>query len=94
AFREFNIKAGDTEGLVQYALGIKGINVGILMTPQDNMVKFSFRSRNEVSAAELAKEFGGGGHFYAAGGRIIASMEEAEQRIKEVLEKHKAEVVK
>jgi phosphoesterase RecJ-like protein len=89
AFREYNIKSGDTEGLVQYALGITGINVGILMTPQDNIVKFSFRSRNEVSAADLAKEFGGGGHFYAAGGKVVDTLEAAEEQLLAVLEKHK-----
>lgn len=88
-FKQFNVKSGDTEGLVQYALGIKGINLGILMTPQDNIVKLSFRSRNDVSAAEIAKEFGGGGHFYAAGGRSKLSMEETEERLLGLLQQRK-----
>ncbi|MEM7371576.1 MAG: bifunctional oligoribonuclease/PAP phosphatase NrnA [Bacteroidota bacterium] len=91
-FKKFNVKSGDTEGLVQYALGIKGINLGILMAPQDNIVKLSFRSRNEVSSADLAKEFGGGGHFYAAGGRSQGNLEETEQRLIELLEKRKLEL--
>ncbi|RMG70868.1 MAG: bifunctional oligoribonuclease/PAP phosphatase NrnA [Bacteroidetes bacterium] len=84
-FRQFNVRTGDTEGLVNYALSIKGIDLGIMMSAQDDMVKFSFRSRNEVSASELAGHFNGGGHFYAAGGRIKADMDTAEKQLLETL---------
>ena len=89
-FKEFNVKSGETEGLVNYALSIKDINLGVLMTAQDDIIKMSFRSRGEVSSSDLAKEFDGGGHFYAAGGKSKSSMEEAEQKLLASLEARKA----
>ncbi|TAE59130.1 MAG: bifunctional oligoribonuclease/PAP phosphatase NrnA [Bacteroidetes bacterium] len=82
-FRQFNVRTGDTEGLVNYALSIKGVQLGVLITAQDDIVKLSFRSRNEVSSAELAKHFGGGGHFYAAGGKSQGPIEEVEKKLLE-----------
>lgn len=88
-FRQFPIKTGDTEGLVNYALSLKGVNMGVLLTANDEIIKLSFRSRGNVSSKEFAENFGGGGHFYAAGGRSRQSMEETEQRFLELLEENK-----
>lgn len=88
-FKQFNVKAGDTEGLVNYALSIKDVNLAIMMTPQDDIIKMSFRSRGEVSASEFAQQFGGGGHFYAAGGKSTASLDDTEKILLEMLENHK-----
>ncbi|MEO0898898.1 MAG: bifunctional oligoribonuclease/PAP phosphatase NrnA [Bacteroidota bacterium] len=88
-FKTFNLKSGDTEGLVNYALSIDGIKLGALISTQEDIVKFSLRSRDNVSASQLAQHFGGGGHFYAAGARITASIEEAEQKFLELLEEEK-----
>lgn len=84
-FRKFNVRMGDTEGLVNYALGIKGITLAVLISEQDDITKMSFRSRADVSAAALAEKFGGGGHFYAAGGRTQASIDETEKQLLEIL---------
>ena len=92
-FKTFNVKSGETEGLVNYALGIKGINLGVLLTAHDNIIKMSFRSRGEVSSNEIAGEFGGGGHFYAAGGKSKLSMEETEARLISLLEERKSILV-
>ncbi len=88
-FRQFNVKTGDTEGLVNYALSLKDINLAVLLSQQDDMTKLSFRSRNEVSAAALAEQFNGGGHFYAAGGRIQASPDDTEKKLLDLLEQTK-----
>lgn len=88
-FKQFHIKSGETEGLVNYALGLKDINLGVLMTEQDDLVKLSFRSRGSVGASEIAKLFGGGGHFYAAGGKSTESMDDTEKRFLEILEEKK-----
>lgn len=88
-FKEFNVKAGETEGLVNYALGIKGIRLATLITTQDNIVKLSFRSRDDFAANEFAANFGGGGHFYAAGGKSTTSLEETEQKFLDLLEQYK-----
>ncbi len=91
-FKEYNIRLGDTEGLVNYALSIKDINLAVLMTQQDDLTKLSFRSRNHVSAAALAENFNGGGHFYAAGGRLQASPDDTEAKLLELLNQYKEDL--
>lgn len=88
-FKQYYIKAGDTEGLVNYALGIENINFGVLITANDDMVKLSFRSRGSFASNEFAKHFDGGGHFYAAGGRSKESLEEVEKKFLALLEDYK-----
>lgn len=88
-FKEYNVKTGDTEGLVNYALGIKDVSLGILLTVKDNLVKLSFRSRGSVNSAELASHFEGGGHFYASGGRSTDSLEATEKKLLDLLEANK-----
>lgn len=92
-FRQFPIKTGDTEGLVNYALSIKGVSMGVLLTANDEIIKLSFRSRGNVSSKEFAENFGGGGHFYASGGRSKLSMEETEKRFLELLEENKEKLL-
>lgn len=88
-FKTYNIKTGETEGLVNYALGIRNVKLGVLMTVQDNIVKLSFRSRGQVNSAQLAGNFGGGGHFYASGGKSTGTLEETEKKFLALLEEHK-----
>lgn len=88
-FKTYNIKTGETEGLVNYALGIRNVKLGVLMTVQDNIVKLSFRSRGQVNSAQLAGNFGGGGHFYASGGKSTGTLDETEKKLLALLEEHK-----
>ena len=53
------------------------------------MVKMSFRSRGTFASNEFAKNFNGGGHFYAAGGKSKESLEEVEKKFLSLLEEHK-----
>ena len=67
--RNYSAQKGDTEGLVNYALSIKGIKMAALFKESDNMVKMSFRSIGEFSVNDFARtNFEGGGHNNAAGG--------------------------
>jgi phosphoesterase RecJ-like protein len=90
-FRQFNVRTGDTEGLVNFGLSIKGIDLSVLITAQEDLVKLSFRSRNEFSSNELAQQFNGGGHFYAAGGKSSGTMESVEQQLLSLIAAHYAE---
>ena len=58
----------DTEGLVDYARSIAGVEVGILIEERDGAVKASLRSKDPLYRVdEVAKRFDGGGHACAAG---------------------------
>lgn len=84
--QQFNFKPGDTEGFVNQALWIEGVQVSAMFTEKNNMVKISFRSRNGFPANAFSeKYFGGGGHFNAAGGESKLSLEETLERFKLVL---------
>ena len=79
--RKFDHQSGDTEGIVNYALGIKGIRLAAFFCEQDGLIKISFRSKDGFSVKELAAaHFSGGGHTYAAGGRSHESLESTVNR--------------
>lgn len=61
----------DVDGFVQHTLAIAGVGMGIMIVELDNQVKLSFRSKGETYVRDLAATFGGGGHVYAAGARVV-----------------------
>jgi phosphoesterase RecJ-like protein len=85
----FNIKTGDTEGLVSYTLSLEGVKLGALFIDRGPLVKISFRSVGNFPANELAGHFNGGGHFNAAGGSSTETLDETVQRFFAILEKYK-----
>jgi phosphoesterase RecJ-like protein len=65
----------DTEDFVQYCRAIDGVEVGILFIEQaDGAIKVSFRSRDQVNVADIARAFGGGGHARASGATLPGPM--------------------
>jgi len=48
----------------------RGIDVIVKWSVVGNLVSLSFRTNGRISAIDLAKRFGGGGHERAAGGRL------------------------
>jgi phosphoesterase RecJ-like protein len=67
--KKHNAQKGDTEGLVNYALSIKGIVMAALFKESEGMIKISFRSKGKFSVNDFARNnFEGGGHTNAAGG--------------------------
>lgn len=66
---KYNVKTGDTEGLVNYALSIKGIILAAVIIDRGEERKSSFRSKGGFDVNTFARKyFNGGGHFNAAGG--------------------------
>jgi len=77
----YEIKTGDTEGLVNYPLSIQGIKMAALIIDRDEEVKCSFRSKGDFDVNTFARNyFDGGGHFNAAGGRSTDTLEVTVQR--------------
>ncbi len=73
----FNYQVGDTEGVVNYALSISGINLAALFSDRDGVIHASFRSKGHFRVDDLARDhFEGGGHANAAGAYSYVSMEE------------------
>ena len=84
--QRYNIKTGDTEGLVNYLLTIQGIKFGALVIDRDGERKWSFRSKGDFDVNTFARQhFEGGGHFNAAGGRDSESLESTVKKFKQVI---------
>lgn len=86
---QFDVKSGDSAGLVNYCLSMKGINFGVFMVEKDGLIKMSFRSRGTFSAQKVALQFNGGGHFHASGGRSEVSLEETEEKLLAIVKEQK-----
>jgi len=84
----FEARSGDTEGLVNEALRIAGVNLAAFFSEApDGRIKLSLRSRGSFSVREVAAEhFNGGGHFNASGGAVEgATLEEVCARFESLL---------
>ncbi len=76
---EFHFVKGDTEGIVNYGLTIKGIHLAAIFIEHkdENIIKISLRSHGAFDVNQLAREhFNGGGHINAAGGKSNLSLKE------------------
>lgn len=73
---KYDIKTGDTEGLVNYPLSIEGIKLAAIIIDRGEERKSSFRSKGNFDVNTFARKyFNGGGHFNAAGGFSTESLE-------------------
>lgn len=82
----FHFQPGDTEGLVNYGLSIRGNRLAAFIVERPDVVKLSLRSKGNLPVNEfLAAHFTGGGHANAAGGH-------AQWPLARVVEKFKQEL--
>jgi phosphoesterase RecJ-like protein len=89
----FEIKTGDTEGLVNYPLTIQGIKMAALIIDRDEEVKCSFRSKGDFDVNTFARKyFEGGGHFNAAGGRSSDTLEQTVQRFIQAIKENSSQL--
>ncbi len=87
---KFDIKTGDTEGLVNYPLGIEGIKLAAIIIDRGEERKCSFRSKGDFDVNTFARTyFNGGGHFNAAGGATNNSLENAVADFKKAMKENK-----
>ncbi len=63
----FNLPNADTSDIISIGLGIKGVEVSLLLKEVEEGTKSSLRSKNNVDVRKVAEIFGGGGHIKAAG---------------------------
>jgi phosphoesterase RecJ-like protein len=86
----YDIRTGDTEGLVNYLLTIQGIKFGALVIDRDEERKWSFRSKGNFDVNSFARNnFEGGGHVNASGGRSSDSLDATVNKFKQVLKEYK-----
>lgn len=79
----------DCEGLVNYAIGIGGIDVAAFFRElTDGRIRLSLRSKGEINVARIAERFGGGGHSHASGCNIDGPLAAATDCILSHLREH------
>lgn len=87
---EFHYEKGDTEGVVNYGLTIKGIHFAAIFIEHrdENIIKISFRSQGSFDVNQFARDhFSGGGHINAAGGKSYESMKETIKKFENLISK-------
>ena len=94
--QKYCYEKGDTEGIVNYALSLKGIVFGVIFIEDEEqgIIKISFRSKGTFSVNQFARNyFNGGGHDNAAGGKSELSMEDTIARFKSLLVNYQNELL-
>lgn len=93
---EFNYQKGDTEGVVNYALSLKGIIFAAIFIEDidQQIIKISFRSKGSFSVNNFAREhFNGGGHDNAAGGKETISLDATISKFLNIIPSYKKELL-
>lgn len=88
---EFHYVKGDTEGVVNFGLTIKGIDFAAIFIEHrdENIIKISFRSHGIFDVNKFAREhFTGGGHINAAGGKSHDSLENTIKKFETIISKN------
>ncbi len=90
---KYEIKTGDTEGLVNYPLSIEGIRLVAIVIDRGEERKWSFRSKGNFDVNVFARKyFNGGGHKNAAGGGSKDNLESTVQHFKMALRENKEQL--
>ncbi|KAB1159829.1 bifunctional oligoribonuclease/PAP phosphatase NrnA [Tenacibaculum aiptasiae] len=93
--KRFSYEKGDTEGVVNYALSLKGIVFAAIFIEdkEQGIIKMSLRSKGKFSVNQFARNyFNGGGHDNAAGGKSLESMKSTISKFTALLPKYKNEL--
>jgi phosphoesterase RecJ-like protein len=93
---EFRYQKGDTEGLVNYGLSIKGVKFAAIFIENKNegIIKISLRSKGNFDVNQLAREhFYGGGHQNAAGGKSKLSLNETVEKFESLVQTLKTDLI-
>ena len=92
--KKFSSQTGDTEGLVNFGLSVKGVRLAVLISERKENVKLSFRSLGDFSVNDFArKHFDGGGHKNAAGGQTTLNFDETLKKFLGLLPDYKNELL-
>lgn len=82
----FGYEKGDTEGLVNQALELRGVIYAVFMRQEKDKVRLSMRSLGSFPVSKICTDhFGGGGHMQAAGGDYEGSVEDCLDFLESVL---------
>ena len=86
--KETGAEDSDMDGLAAIPRQIEGVVIGITIKEKgENHFRISVRTVDDYDAAEICKNFGGGGHHAAGGCSIDGTLDEAKSKILEAAER-------
>lgn len=84
--RKCHCSGAMTDGFINYARSIHGVEVSIFLTQlEDDLYRLSFRSRGHIDVSLIAASFGGGGHKNAAACTLRGSVESIRDQVETIL---------
>lgn len=87
--KQYNIRRGDLEGVVNFILKIRKIRCAVLIAERHDIVKLSMRSKGDFSVQKVCStHFNGGGHKNASGGAVRKPFQEVIEQFKTVIREH------
>lgn len=88
-FARTKANPSDSEGLIDHIRAIEPVIVACVFEEVDhNNIRLSFRSKDEnVDVNQIAKQFGGGGHKAAAGGKVEGTPLSVQRRVLNAIRK-------
>jgi len=86
-YRDSGSDGEDTEGLIDLARGLLGVEVAVFMRPGDDASswKVTFRGKYDADVGALAVSLGGGGHRFAAGATMSGSFEDIRSKVQKAV---------
>jgi len=85
-FEQVGAKDEESDGIINYARDMKGVEVALLFRETDDgKIKIGFRSKDFINVNEIAQKFGGGGHKRAAGATVVGEIREIKDKVLEAV---------
>lgn len=83
-FEQTGARYDETENLVNECMRIKTVEVAAIFVENSHNIRASLRSRDFINVAEIAKNFGGGGHARSSGMKVTdMTVDELKKRVTE-----------
>jgi len=77
----YQAKESDLANIINYALSIQGVKIGVFFQEKEGEVKVGLRSRKGYAIDGIARSFGGGGHLMAAGCTLSGTLDEVSGQV-------------
>ncbi len=88
-FEDYGLDREEASGYVIPTVSqIEWLRLAVIFKIESDYIRISFRSQdNLINVSTLAENLGGGGHFYAAGAKVMLKVnEDAVQKMNEIIE--------
>ncbi|MBI3556518.1 MAG: bifunctional oligoribonuclease/PAP phosphatase NrnA [Deltaproteobacteria bacterium] len=80
--QKYGASSDDTQTIVNFLLLLKSAEILVLIREEDDgTIKVSLKSKGTVKVSDVAQEFGGGGHDFAAGFNTVGRLEEVRDKL-------------